>query len=109
MKVHSGRMLNSLHGLMKSVIWTSPVKDLHLEQVQENRIIDASPIYLLKPFYSSDHVCPEPIIKEEVWVYIPPPSVVNNHLVIWFPCLPNTMEGILGDLQFSISVSFKRK
>ena len=53
-----------------------------------------------------DHVGPKPIIKEEVWVHVPPPPIMDDHLIIQFPCFPNTMEGILGDLQFSISISF---
>ena len=53
-----------------------------------------------------DHVGPELIVKEEVRVDIPPPLIVGSRLI--FPSLPNPMEGILGNLQFSISVSTSR-
>ena len=34
----------------------SPPVNPHPEQVQENRIVDLSPIHLLKPFHSLDHI-----------------------------------------------------
>ena len=91
---------------MKVIVGTSPVEDSHMEQVQENQIVDTSPIYSSKPFNPLDHVGPKLIVEEEVWIHIPPPPMVDDCLIVWFFCLPNTMEGILGDLQFSISISF---
>ena len=106
--MHSGQVSNGLGHLVKTVVGTGPVQDPHMEQTEENWIVDASPIYHSKPFHPLDHVGPETIIKVKVWVHVPPPPIMDNCLVIWFSCLPNTMEGILGDLQFSVSVSFNR-
>ena len=91
-------MLNSLSRLVKIVIGTSPVQDPHLEQVKKNQVIGLSPINASRPLRSSDHVCPQSVIKEEVRVHIPPPLIVNDGLVIWFSLLLDPMEGILGDL-----------
>ena len=99
-------MSNGLGSLVQPVIRTSPIEDSHSEQAKEDQIIDTSLIYLSKPFSPSDHVGPESIIKVEVQVHIPPPPVMDDHFISWFSHLPNTMKGILGDLQFSISVSF---
>ena len=60
----------------------------------------------MKPFHPSDHIGPEVIIEEEVWVYVPPPSVVGSLDIL--PGLLDTMIGGLGDLQFSVSVSTSR-
>ena len=83
---------------MKMVVGTSPVQDPHLEQVRKNQVIDLSPINASKPLRSSDHVCPQSVIKEEVRVHIPPPLILNDGLVIWFSLLLDPMEGIPGDL-----------
>ena len=104
--MHCSRVLNGLCSLVQPVIRTSPVEDPHPEQVEKDRIVDTSLIHLLEPFCPSDHVGPKMIIKVEVWVYVPPPLIVNNSLVVRLPHLPNAMECILGDLQFSISISF---
>ena len=60
-------------------------------------------INLLEPFCPLDHVGPEPIIKEEVRVDIPPPSVMDNCIVIQLSSFPNAMKGVLGNLN-SLSV-----
>ena len=80
------------------IVGTSPVQDSHSEQVEENWIVDMGLINMLEPLHSSDHICPQLVIKEKVWVHVPPPLIVNDSLVIWFPLLPDSMEGILGDL-----------
>ena len=46
---------------------------------------------------------PKSIIKEEVGVRIPPPPVVGGNLI--FSRLSNSMEGVLGNLSISLSVS----
>ena len=101
-------MSDGLHHLMHPIVGTSPVQDPHPEQAKGNRIVDTTPINLLEPFSSSDHVCPELIIKEEVWVHVPPPLVVNDRLIIWLSSLHNPVEGVLGDLSISISVLSRR-
>ena len=45
-----------------------------------------------------DCVCPKLIIKEEVQVYIPPPLVLHNHLVVRLTLLDHPMVGVLGYL-----------
>ena len=91
---------------MKMIIWTCLVEDSHPEQIQEDWIIDTSSIHLLKPFHSSDHVGPEPIVEEEIWKDILPPLIVDS--LLFLSHLPDSMEGVLGNLQFSISVSTSR-
>ena len=75
-------MSDSLRHLVHPIIGTSPVKDHHSEQTEEDQIVDMSLINLSKPFSPLDHVGPKTIIEEEVQVYVPPPPVVNNSLVI---------------------------
>ena len=53
-----------------------------------------------------DHIGPETIIKEEVWVYVLPPSIVGSLSIL--SSLHNPVIGILGDLQLSVSVSTSR-
>ena len=101
--MHSHRVSNCLGHLMKTIVGTSPVQDPHLEQAKKNWIIDMNLIHLSKPFCPSDHIGPELIIKGEVQVNIPPPAIMDKHFIIWFPWFPNTMEGVLGDLN-SLSV-----
>ena len=67
-------------------------------QAKEDWIIDVSPINLSKPFHPLDHVSPKAVVKEKVRVHIPPPLVMNNHLIVWFAQFYDSMEGILGDL-----------
>ena len=104
LEVHSPGMSNHLCCLMKTIVGTSPVQNPHLEQAEEDQIVDTSPIHLSKPFCPSDHIGPEPIIEVEVQIHVPPPMVIDNCLVIWLPCLLNAMEGILGYLSISVSV-----
>ena len=99
------RVSNSLGHLVKTIVGTSTIQDSHLEQAKENWIIDTSPIHLSQPFHPSDHVGPEPIIKKEVWVHIPPPMVVDDCFIVQLPSFSNTVKSVLGNLQFSISVS----
>ena len=108
MKVHGGGVLNGLCRLVYLLVRAGPVQDSHLEQAKEDQIVDVTPIDLSKPLGPSDHVCPEPIIKKEVQVYIPPPPVMNNSLIIQFACLHNPIKGILGNLSISVSVQSKQ-
>ena len=109
LEVHGCGMVDCLGRLVETIVGAGPIQNPHPEQAKEDQIIDTSPIHLLKLLCSLDHVGPKSIIKEKVWVYVPPPAVVNNGLVVWLPWLPDTVEGILGDLQFSVSVSYKQK
>ena len=59
-----------------------------------------------KPFSSLDHMGPEAIVEEEVRIHISPPSFVCSLDVL--SGFLDTMESVLGDLQFSISVSQSR-
>ena len=106
-EVHRRQVPNCLSHLVKTIVWAGPVQDPHPEQAKENWIINISPIHLSKPFGSSDHVGLQLIIEEEIRIDILPPLVVDNSLVTWLPCLLNAMEGVLGNLQFSVSVSYK--
>ena len=106
-EVHSHGMMNRLCRLVKMIIRASPVQDPHPEQAKEHQIVDISPNHLLKPFHPSDHIGPKPIIKEEVQVHVPPPTIMDDCFVVRFPCLPNAMKGVLGNLQFSVSISIR--
>ena len=99
-------MLNSLGCLVKMIVGTS--QDSHSEQVEENWIVNMGLINMLEPLHSSDHIHSQSVIKEKVQVHIPPPPIVNNSLIIWFP-LPDSMEGILGDLSILHQCSIRRK
>ena len=105
-EVHYCQVADHLGCLMEMIIWSSPVQDPHPEQTKENWIIDSGLVHLSKPFGSSDHVGPKPIIKEEIRIDILPPLVVGSLLIL--SSLLNPMEGILGDLQFSVSISTSR-
>ena len=96
--MYGHRMLNSLGCLVKTIVKASPVQDSHSEQVEKNQIVDPTLIDTLEPFCSLDHIHPESVIKEEVQVHIPPPPIVDDGFVIWFPLLYNPMEGVLGNL-----------
>ena len=102
-------MTHGLGCLMEPIIRPCPVEDPHLQEIQEDQIIDTTPIYVLKPLRPSDHVRPESIVKEQVQVHIPPPLIVHNGLVIWLPCLHDPMKGIPGNLQFSISTPIRKE
>ena len=101
-KLHSCRVLDGLHCLVYAIIRTSLVKDPHAEQTEQDQIIDFGSINLMKPFHPLDHVCPEPIVEEEVWVHVPPPLVLNCSLIIRLILLDHPMIGVLGYLQSSL-------
>ena len=100
-------MPDCLSCLVETIVWSLPVKDPHLEQRQQGRIINLPLVNHMKPFGPTDHVCPQPIIEEEVWEDIIPPTMVCSHLV--FPLLVDSMEGILGDLENPPQCFFKQK
>ena len=107
MEGHSGPESNSLGCLMKSIVGSLPVEDPHPNQRQEGRIVDLGPIHLMKPLCPSDHVGPKPIVKEKIWVCITPPLVVcGSHIL---SSVQDSMEGILGNLETPLSVSFKQE
>ena len=82
MEVHCGRMVDHLGYSVKTIVGTGPVQDPHLEQAKKDQVINVSLIDHSEPFCSLDHIGPEAIIKEEVWVYIPPPLIMDDHLII---------------------------
>ena len=89
---------------METIVGSFPVKDPHLEQRQQGRIVNLPLVNHMKPFGPPDHMGLQTIVKEEVWEDIIPPAVVCSCLVL--SLLANLMEGILGDLEsspFSIS------
>ena len=97
-EVHSSQVLDGLGHLVDPLVQTSPIQDPHPEQVEEDWIIDMSLINLSEPFGPLDHVGPKTIVKEEVWVHVPLPLVMNDGLIIQLTRLHNPMEGILGYL-----------
>ena len=79
-----------------------PTRIYWVEAQTLTQIINSSPVYLTKPFRSPDHIGPESIVKKEVWVDISPPPIVGSLSVL--TSFQNTMECILGNLQFSVIV-----
>ena len=99
MECHSGSMPDHLSCLVETIVGSLPVKDPHLKKRQESWIVDLCPIHLLKPLHSSDHMGPESIIEEQVWICVMPPPIVGTLHVL--SSLQDPMEGILGDLENS--------
>ena len=99
-------MLHGLGRLVHMIVGSFPVEDPHLKQRQEGQIIDLHPIHLSKPLCPSDHMGPELIVKEEIWVHIPPPLIVGSLGVL--SSFLNPMEGVLGDLEIPLSISTSR-
>ena len=61
----------------------------------------------MEPLSPTNHMGPQPIIKEQVWKDIVPPVMVCSRLVL--SLLANPMEGVLGDLQNSPQCFSKQK
>ena len=97
-ELHNHRVLNGLCSLVHTIVGTHPIENPHAEQTEQDQIIDLSLINPSKPFHPTDHIHPEPIVKEEVQVYVPPPQVFDNHLIIGFTFLNHPVVGILGYL-----------
>ena len=57
-------MSYGLGHLVKTIVGTSPVKDSHAEQIQQNWVVDLRPVHPLNPFCSLDHIHPESIMKK---------------------------------------------
>ena len=89
-------MPNRLGCLVKTVVRSLPIEDPHTQQRQQRGVVNLRPIDHAEPFSPTDHMGPQPIIKEQVWEDIVPPVMVCRHLV--FPVLANPVEGVLGNL-----------
>ena len=50
----------------------------------------------MEPFSPTDHMGPQPIVKEQVQKDIIPPAMVGSRLIL--PLLADPMKGSLGDL-----------
>ena len=94
---HDGSIMSDCLGsLVETIIWSLPVEDPHAQQQQQRWIFDLCLINHMKPLGPTDHMGPQPIIKEQVWKHVVPPSMVCSRLVL--PLLANSIKGILGDL-----------
>ena len=100
-------MPDCLRCLVKTIAGSFPIEDPHVQQRQQRSVVYLRPINLSEPFSPSDHMGPQPIVKIQVWEDVIPPTMVCSCRIL--PCLENSMEGILGDLQLLVSVSIKRK
>ena len=89
-------MPDRLSHLVKTIVGSLPVKNPHSKQRQEGRIVDLRPIHLSKPLNPPDHMGPESIIKDKVWIYVTPPPMMGSFLVL--SSLLDPVEGILGNL-----------
>ena len=50
-KLHGCGMLDGLSCLVHTIVGTSPVEDPHVEQIEQNRIVNSGPINPMKPFH----------------------------------------------------------
>ena len=80
LNVESSGVSHYLGHLVKTIVGTCLIKDSHVEEVDQGWIIDFSPIQMLKPLRSSNHMGPGPIIPKEVRVHVVratlPPSML---------------------------------
>ena len=100
-------MLNGLGSLMKAVVRSFPIQDFHSKKRQKGWIVDLRMIHVSKPLCPLDHMGPKLIVKKQVRVRITPPTVVGSFRILSSPQDP--VEGILGDLSISLSVSYKQE
>ena len=89
-------MPDRLGGLVKMIVRSFPIEDPHTQQQQQRRINNLRPIDHTEPFSPTDHVGPQPIIKEQVQEDVIPPTMVCSRLIL--PLLVDPMKGVLGDL-----------
>ena len=89
-------MPDRLGCLVKTIVGSLPIEDPHTQEGQQRSILDLCPINYMEPFSPSDHVGPQPIVKEKVWEDVVPPAMVSGHLIL--SLLLDPVEGILGDL-----------
>ena len=100
-------MLNRLSRLAEMIVGSFPIKDPHLEQRQERQIVDPRLVHNSEPFSPSDHMSPQPIIKEEIWEDVIPPSMVCSLRIL--PVFDNPVEGVLGNLENPPQCFIKQK
>ena len=100
-------MPDCLRCLVKTIVGSLPIENPHTQQRQQQSIIDLRPINYLEPFSPSDHMGPQPIIKEQVQKNVIPPMMVCSRLIL--PLLADPVEGGLGNLQLLFSISIKKK
>ena len=90
---------------MEIIVRTHPVEDPHMEQVNQDQIINLRLVHLSKPLCSLDHVGPESIIKEEVQEHVPLPLILINCQISG---TNHTKETVLGYLTL-LSISSQLK
>ena len=106
-KCNGGTMPDCLHSLVKTIVGSLPVKHPHVQQRQQQQIVNLCPIDHTKPFSPTDHMGPQPIIEEQVQKDVIPPAMVCSCLVL--PFSANPVKGVLGDLQNSPQHFSKQK
>ena len=57
-------MPDRLSGLVKTIVRSLPIEDPHAQQRQQRGIVNLRPVYDTEPFSPSNHMGPQPIIKE---------------------------------------------
>ena len=100
-------MPNRLSCLVKTIVRSLPIEDPHAQQRQQRGIVDLRPVDHMEPFSPSDHMGPQPIVKEKVREDVIPPAMVSGYLIL--PLFADPMEGILGDLSNSPQRFYKQK
>ena len=99
-------MPDCLRCLVKTIVGSFPIEDPHVQQRQQQSIVDLHPINYTEPFCPSDHVGPQLIVKEQVQEDVIPPAMVCCRLIL--PVLADPVEGSLGDLS-NFSSAFPSK
>ena len=57
-------MPDRLSGLVEMIVGSFPIEDPHVQQRQQQGVVNLRPVYYTEPFSPSDHMGPQPIIKE---------------------------------------------
>ena len=63
-------MPDHLRSLVETIIGSFPVEDPHAQQRQQGQVVNLCLIDHMEPFSPTDHVGPQPIIKEQVRVIV---------------------------------------
>ena len=64
MKHDGGTMPDRLRGLVEMIVGSFPVEDPHMQQRQQRRIIDLRLVDHTESFGPTDHMGPQPVVKE---------------------------------------------
>ena len=103
----SSTMPDRLCCLVKTIVGSLPVEDPHVQQRQQQSIVNLRLVDHTEPFGPSDHMGPQPIIEVKVQEDVIPPAMVGSCLVL--SLLVDPVEGSLGNLQTSLQCFYQEE